>query len=54
MANIYDTRSVVGQYLRGKNVYPGGSPNPTGKNQYNKLIKKGAKAKRRRKLKGLL
>lgn len=53
MTNIYDNRSVVGQYLRGKNVYGAGgtAPNPSGKNQHSRL-KRAAKLKRLRKLKG--
>ena len=36
-----DMRGIIGQYLRGKNVYNGGSqaPNPTGHNQYTSAIK---------------
>jgi len=53
MTNIYDNRSVVGQYLRGKNVYGSGgrSPNPGGKNQHSKL-KRAALLKRKLREKG--
>ena len=29
-----DVRSMPGIMLRGKNIYPGHSPNPVGKNQF--------------------
>jgi hypothetical protein len=50
MANIYDTRSTVGSYLRGNNVYNGtaSSPNPMGQNQYPKNLQAAARLRRRR------
>jgi len=52
MANINDTRSTVGRYLRGNNVYngTGSSPNPTGMNQYPKNLQAAAKLRRKRKV----
>jgi hypothetical protein len=50
MANIYDTRSTTGDYLRGKTVYGGGarsSPNPTGRNA-NTALANAARLKRKR------
>lgn len=40
---------MVGNYLRGKNVYngTGSSPNPTGQNQYPKNLQAAARLRRR-------
>ena len=32
--NNLDSRAMRGILLRGKNIYPDGSPNPVGKNQH--------------------
>lgn len=45
-----DPRSMRGILSRGKNLYPGGSPNPVGKNQYPKTFNPQAAAIQRIKM----
>lgn len=53
MANIYDNRSVVGRYLRGRTIYGGHSmsPNPVGLNQHKFNPKKAALLRKKKLLK---